>query len=165
MKLQNYRPEDAALIVRWASSEQELRQWTADRFAEEPWPLSGEAFDAGYRGRSADCLPLTALEGGRPVGHVFVRRISGEPDTCRLGFIIVDPGCRGQGAGRKLVKLACCKAVEVFGAKRITLGVFENNPRAEQCYRTMGFTRCGEKAMEINGERWRCFEMEYQVPV
>lgn len=40
-----------------------------------------------------------------------------EARTCRLGFVMIDPGRRGEGLGRKLMGLLTAKA---FGTKHAT---------------------------------------------
>ena len=75
--------------------------------------------------------------------------------------MIVDDSKRGCGYGRQMLTLAVKYAFEIFGAEKLTLGVFENNTPADQCYKAVGFEENGEEACcELFGEQWRIVEME-----
>ena len=58
------------------------------------------------------------------------------------------------------LNLAIQKAKNVFGAKKITLGVFDNNPSALHCYESVGFKVIGAESYTIDGEEWTEKEME-----
>ena len=58
------------------------------------------------------------------------------------------------------LNLAIQKAKNVFGAKKITLGVFDNNPSALHCYESVGFQVIGTDSYLIDGEEWTGKEME-----
>ena len=58
------------------------------------------------------------------------------------------------------LNLAIQKAKNVFGAKKITLGVFDNNPSALHCYESVGFQVIGTDSYFIDGEEWTEKEME-----
>lgn len=52
-------------------------------------------------------------------------------------------------------------AFDIFGAEKITLGVFDNNEPAYCCYKAAGFIENGEEMFcEIFGKQWRNVEME-----
>jgi RimJ/RimL family protein N-acetyltransferase len=160
MNLRSYRSEDAAVIVSWVKDEAALRRWTSDRFADTPYPLPPERFDRYYQDPSQHYFPCSAEENGRLAGHILLRWTDEETRTLRLGFVIVDDARRGEGLGRRMVEAACRRGYAEMDARRITLGVFENNPAALRCYTAAGFRPCGEKVQPIGGERWRCIEME-----
>lgn len=77
----------------------------------------------------------------------------------RFGFVIVDDSKRGKGYGKQMLQLAIQKARQDFGAKEITLGVFDNNPSALHCYRTVGFKVNDSDSYLIDGEEWTEKEM------
>ena len=81
-------------------------------------------------------------------------------NVIRLGFVIVDDNLRGKGYGKQMLQLAIQKAKNVFGAKKITLGVFDNNPSALRCYESVGFQVTGTDSYFIDGEEWTGKEME-----
>lgn len=61
------------------------------------------------------------------------------------------------------LELALNYAFEIVKAKKVTLGVFENNPSAYYCYKAAGFKEMNVEKDEydsILGEKWKCIEME-----
>lgn len=62
-----------------------------------------------------------------------------------------------------MLKLAIDYTFNILGAKRITLGVFDNNPRAYCCYKASGFEEIENDkgfTIEMLGEKWKIIEME-----
>lgn len=51
-------------------------------------------------------------------------------------------------------------AFEIYGAQKVTLGVFENNPSALYCYKAAGFVETERETWTIDGEAWTCIEMQ-----
>ena len=78
----------------------------------------------------------------------------------RFGFVIIDDRLSGKGYGKQLLQLAIQEATHEFGAKKITLGVFDNNPSAFHCYESVGFRVVGTDSYFIDGEEWTEKEME-----
>lgn len=58
-----------------------------------------------------------------------------------MGFIIVDPGCRGKGYGREMVRLALQYARLCLGLDFVTLGVYDCNEPARRLYEAEGFVK------------------------
>ena len=53
-------------------------------------------------------------------------------------------------------------AFEIYRAKKVSLGVFENNLPAYYCYKAVGFSDVALDATEkycILGEEWKCKEL------
>ena len=107
MTLRPYKPEDSKIICSWIKDEKTLYQWSADRIGK--WPLPEDALNENYQGRNPDFfIPLTAVdENDRPAEHLFIVY----PDETnrslvRFGYVIVSPGLRGKGNGKKLIELA-----------------------------------------------------------
>ena len=78
-----------------------------------------------------------------------------------LEDLFVLPEYRGKGYGKKMLEMAIPFALSEFGAQRVTLGVFENNPKAKKCYESVGFRQYGEDNYTIGTETWKCLEMEW----
>ena len=52
-------------------------------------------------------------------------------------------------------------AFEIYGAKKLCLVVFENNPAALHCYKAVGFKETGiAEKYKLKDEEWTCIEME-----
>lgn len=60
-------------------------------------------------------------------------------EELRFGFVIVNPEKRGQGYGKNMLKLGLKYAKDIYGANKVSLGVFENNESAYYCYKATGF--------------------------
>ena len=84
-------------------------------------------------------------------------------DELRFGFVIVDPSKRGKGYGKNMLQLGLTFAKEVFGAKKVSLGVFRNNEAAYYCYKAAGFEDVVLEEVEkhqVLAEEWDCLELE-----
>ena len=102
-------------------------------------------------------------DGDDIVGYITLRTPADRPTEQRLGFVIVDDSKRGCGLGKALVSMAVKYVFEELGAKKVSLGVFENNPSAIHCYEAAGFNRVSlleTESYECLGETWNCIEME-----
>lgn len=165
IRLRPYKPSDAWNVLRWweGTDEETFIKWSCGKFE---YPLTIEQMDVYF---SRWCLReehgwlMTALdEKGTPIGHFIMRLVDFEENSVRLGFIVVDPAARGKGYGKKMIEKALQYAFEVLGMKRVTLGVFENNPQAKTCYEAVGFT-VKEYVPDYhtqNGVTYAAYEME-----
>ncbi len=167
LKLRPYKPKDAEAIVSWIKDERALRKWSSDRYG--VYPITAEDINYKYLECNGDCeeadnfYPLTAVDENGPVGHLILRYANAEKTTIRLGFIIVDDSKRGMGYGKRMIQMAVRYAFDMLNAKKITLGVFDNNPSAYYCYKAAGFQEIPlEKVivLDILGEKWGIIEME-----
>ena len=63
---------------------------------------------------------------------------------------------------KTMLRLGLKFVFEIYGAKRATLGVFENNLPAYYCYKAVGFDDVILDATEtycVLGEEWKCKEL------
>ena len=163
LDLRPYQPSDAAVITSWLKSEYLMRKWCADRY--ERYPVTPEDMNT-YHAMYIDgqlSHALTMTDGDDIVGYITLRTPADNPAEQRLGFVIVDDSKRGCGLGKDLVSMAVKYAFETLGAKKVSLGVFENNPSAIHCYEAAGFHRVSlpeTESYECLGETWDCIEME-----
>lgn len=163
LKLRPYRASDADVIVKWVKDEVSFRKWVADRY--ESFPIRPEDINAHYNaaGDINRFIPMTAVDEFGVVGHLILRFTDEDREILRLGFIIVDDEKRGKGYGKEMIRLAMTYGFEILKARTITLGVFENNDAALQCYKAAGFKIVPKENIEkykIFGEEWNCIEME-----
>ena len=111
-------------------------------------------------------MAFTAIDDNDTVGFFTMRRPNESFDELRFGFVIIDPDRRGQGYGKKMLQLGLVYAKDIFGAKKVSLGVFENNELAYYCYKAAGFQDVLLDEVEkytVLGEEWRCLELEVQL--
>ena len=157
MKLRPFAIDDAPVILSWIKDLSAFRKWSADRYP--AFPPKPEDMLAQYE--SDVIFPFTAIDDdGKVVGHIMLRYPDSSNTVIRLGFVIVDDNLRGKGYGKQMLQLAIQKAKNVFGAKKMTLGVFDNNPSAIHCYQSVGFKVIGTDSYLIDGEEWTGKEME-----
>ena len=168
MKFRPYKPADAQTILSWVRDEETFRLWVTDRYPH--YPISPAEMNEKYFDHNGDCpepdnfYPMTAWDDTGLLGHMILRFTA--PETIRFGFVIVDDSRRGAGIGRRMLGMAVKYAAEFLGAKKLTIGVLENNPGALRCYLGAGF-REAEQAepvyYELLGQRIRCIELEMDV--
>lgn len=164
LHLRPYKPCDAEAIIRWIRDENALRLWSSDRFGD--FPITAEDINRKYLAHNGDCAepdnfyPFTAFDADGPVGHLILRYTDRDRKVIRFGFVIVDDARRGQGYGQAMLTLAAKFAFDIFGAQKVTLGVFAHNEPAYRCYKAVGFTETGlDYNCEIAGQPWRIVEM------
>jgi len=91
-------------------------------------------------GRWGEFLPegsCVCERDGRMVGAVLSVR---GPTGALVADVMVDPGHRGHGVGRRLLTSAV-RSMRHAGVDRIYLNVTEGNERALRLYRSLGFAR------------------------
>lgn len=158
----DFENEDAGTILSWIMDEHSFRQWSADTYKD--YPAKPEDIVARYTEIKANhkglVYPLMFTCEGETVGHLIIRVLDKESGLIRFGYIIVASDRRGQGLGSKMLRDALAFARDTLDANRVTLGVFENNRGAFNCYKAVGFKQTEMKEYTIMGEVWKCPEME-----
>lgn len=160
MYLRPYRNGDAVEIHRWIESEHTLRIWSGPRHSVYPFPA--EELAAVYDGYAHDTIntPMV-LEDETGICGAVTLRIMGEGEL-RLCNVIVDHRRRGQGLGRELLRLALEQCFTQMNARRVTLGVLEENERAVRCYLAAGMRVLPREQWRTHtflGRDWLCVEM------
>ena len=158
LRLRPYNKDDAETIMSWVKDERAFYKWTAGVLGE--YPLSVEQFNAVSR-----LMAFTAIDDNEMVGFFILRRPSDSFEKLRFGFVIVNPEKRGQGYGKRMLKLGLKYAKEIFAANTVSLGVFENNKSAYYCYKAVGFKAASPDKTKytVMGEEWDCLELEIQL--
>lgn len=159
LRLRPYNPSDASTILSWTKDETTFYQWTAGVMG--GYPITEEQFDT-----VSNLMAFTAIDDNETVGFFTLRRPNESFDELRFGFVIVDPEKRGQGYGKRMLQLGLMYAKDIFCAKKVSLGVFENNEQAYHCYKATGFQDVSLDEVEkytVLGDEWRCLELEIQL--
>ena len=99
------------------------------------------------------------------VGSFIMRYINGDHSVIRFGWVVVDETKRGKGYGKRMLELGLQYAFKILKAKKVTIGVFENNTPAYACYKSLGFKEAEgeERVVNIKGEDWKLIEL-YRLP-
>ena len=155
LRLRPYKKEDADTIISWSQDERAFYQWSAGVMGN--YPITREEF-----GFVDSLMAFTALDEEKTIGFFTLRNPGGKTDELRIGFVILDPLLRGQGKGKEMLRLALKYSFEIYGAKRVSLGVFENNESAYYCYKAAGFEDVildETETYQVLDEEWKCKEM------
>lgn len=154
IKIRPYKPEDSQSILSWCGNERAFYQWSAGVLGNYPITPTEFAF-------VEKLMPFTAFDETGIIGFFTLRQPGETAEELRLGFVIVKPDMRGKGYGKAMLRLGIKFAFD-HGAKRVSLGVFENNPSAYYCYKSVGFndiTLDNTETYCILGEEWKCKEL------
>ena len=161
IKLRPYKKCDSKKIANWIRDEKVFRMWGGELFGE--YPITADIINDKYTLKNGDCIepdnfyPWTALDDeNNVVGHFIMRYINGDKHILRFGWVIIDDSIRGKHFGTEMLKAGLYYAFDIFGADLVTIGVFENNEIAHNCYKRVGFAdkETAEK------EPWNIIEME-----
>lgn len=153
LRIKPYKPTDANTILSWCKDEKAFYQWTAGVLGKYPITQNEFSFVESL-------MPFTAFDEAGTVGFFTLRKPNESPDELCFGFVIVNPDKRGTGCGKAMLRLGLKFAFELYGAKKATLGVFENNPPAYYCYKAVGFNDVDTtETYDVLGEEWKCKEM------
>lgn len=159
LRLRPYNINDAEKILSWSKDEESFYKWSAGVLGE--YPITKEQF-----GFVNNLMAFTAIYDGEVVGFFTLRRPTESFDELRFGFVVVDPEKRGRGYGKRMLQLGVIFAKEIYGAIKVSLGVFENNQPAYNCYKAVGFEEVDLEEAEIYtvlGESWKCLELEMKL--
>lgn len=167
IRIRPFKISDADYLINWVGDRRKFTMWSADKFK---YPLTKEQIEEYMNKYEQDehGWIFTALDkAGKPVGHFLMRMADYQNESVHLGFIIVDSEIRGKGYGREMVSLAVKYAFVILKVRRVTLGVFANNPAAHNCYKSVGFLeeKYEEEAFTYQDEKWGLYDMaiEYDV--
>ena len=170
LRLRPYKKEDSEAIASWLKDEDIFWKWGGERFGQ--YPISAEDIDAKYYNANGDCeefdnfYPQVAFGNDGAVGSFIIRYINGDHNTVRFGWVIVDDSKRGKGYGKRMLELGLQYAFKILKAKKVTIGVFENNAPAYACYKSLGFKEAeGQEPVirDVKGEKWKLIEL-YRLP-
>lgn len=161
LRLRPYKSSDADTILSWCHDERAFYQWSAGVLGDFPITQNEFKFVEGL-------MPFTAFDETGIVGFFTLRNPENSNNELRFGFVIVDPRKRGQGLGKEMIKQGLKFVFEIYGAKKASLGVFENNSSAYYCYKAAGFKdaeRDNVESYRILEEEWKCRELTAENPL
>jgi RimJ/RimL family protein N-acetyltransferase len=172
--LRPFRDGDAEVMAQ-VLSDPDVRRLTGsvESTAEAllPQPLDEPLRDwYATRNDQTDRLDLAVEDAtsGTLVGEVVLNELDPEALTCNLR-VLIGPQGRDRGLGTAAVGLVTAYGIEVLGLHRITLEVFEFNPRARRVYEKVGYAVTGVRPgalvfdgvavaavdMAVDAESWR----------
>lgn len=161
LRLRPYRLGDGEKIVTWCKDREAFYKWSAGILGD--YPLTAERFNRAMANRdnAGHYFPFVVEKDGESVGFFILRQPGEDPQELRFGFVILSPDVRGKGFGKQMLSLGLEYAFRLYGAKKLSLGVFTNNPGAYHCYKAVGFRETGSvSSYKIGEESWECIELE-----
>ncbi|MBO7659172.1 MAG: GNAT family N-acetyltransferase [Clostridia bacterium] len=166
LSLRPFKESDALKMAEWIRDRDTYYMLGGPHLA--PYPVSAEDIIGKYFRENGGCAeadnfyPMTATENGEPVGQLIVRYTGGDRRKLRFGWVVVDGRKRGRGYGREMLGLGLVFAFEVMGASLVTIGVFEENMRAYNCYVSAGFRANPDaqvKTETVDGKEQKIIEL------
>ena len=155
IRIRPYKASDVDTILSWCQNEKAFYQWTAGILGNYPITQKEFCFVESL-------MPFAAFDETGIVGFFTLRNPDESLDELRFGFVIVNPHKRGKGYGKAMLQLGLKFVFEIYGAKKASLGVFENNLPAYYCYKAVGFNDTVLDKTEtycVLGEEWKCREL------
>lgn len=156
MHLIPFTEKDYSLLVSWIPDEEFNLLWGGPLYS---WPITlGQV--AAHQAREEVSSFLLSVNGEK-VGFIELFKESEiQYRLCRI--LIAAETARGKGYGKQLIGLAMEHAKNKLGAQKLSLGVFEKNERAIQCYSSLGFQTSAreERSWQFQGQWWPLLRME-----
>ncbi len=160
LRLRPFRTPDAKEIITWTSEPEEFYKWSAGIMGDYPVSEKRLLEAVSARDDNPRYFPFTAFDEDGIVGFFTVRTPGEDDRKVRFGYVIVNPSRRGMGYGKEMLKLGLKYMFEIYGADEVSLGVFDNNAQAYNCYKKTGFIENGiQEEYNICGETWIDIEM------
>lgn len=161
IRLRPFKSVDIEKLLPWLADERIFTMWNSAGFV---YPLTEEQVEKKLEElewHKDEWVMAAVDEFGELVGHFYMRRADFQRNSVHLGLIVVDESRRGQGLGKQMVEKAVQYAFSMLNVDRVTLGVYDCNPRAYACYQKVGFK---EEAftldvVQFQGEHWNRHEM------
>ena len=161
LRIRPYRKNDSKQIAYWCQDSISFYKWSEGRLGD--FPVSPERIEQAVSGRidNEKYFPFTAFDETGAVGFFTLRQPGEDSDELSFGYVILRPESRGKGYGKQMLKLGIKFAFELYGITKVSLEVFENNPDACYCYKSVGFRENGNITYyDLCGEKWKSIEME-----
>lgn len=153
-----YNREDAKTVISWCDDEKTFYRWTAGRLGNYSELRKNFKF-------AEKLMAFVAFDETEIFGFFTLRFPVESENQLRFGFVIINPEKRGRGYCKQMLTLGLKFAFEVYGVKAVTIGVFENNPSAYYCYKSLGFCDYEPEKSEIYdilGEKWKCVDLIFE---
>ncbi|GGN91438.1 GNAT family N-acetyltransferase [Saccharibacillus kuerlensis] len=162
--LEYFEPADFNQLMEWMEDEAFLLQWSGPQFK---YPLTSDQLldyvhDANDKITSSRFIyKAVEEETGQFVGHISLGNVDRYNRSARIGKVLLGRDHRGKGYGRQMINSVLHIGFEEFNLHRISLGVFDFNTSAVNCYEGAGFVREGliRDARRYQDTYWNLIEM------
>ncbi len=156
VRLAAINPEtDAEPFAKWSRDSEFLRLLDADVVLPSSVKRTKEMMEAEPKHNQFD-FAIRVLADDRAIGLVGLHGVSWTQGDAWVGIGIGDREYWGKGYGTDAMRLILCYAFAELNLRRVSLTVFEYNPRAIRSYEKVGFVHEGRRVGLLNrdGRRW-----------
>ncbi|WP_339322136.1 GNAT family protein [Paenibacillus sp. FSL W8-0194] len=162
--LMYFEPPDFDKLIEWSGDEAFLLQWSGPQFT---YPLTTDQLndylnDANDKTTSTKFIYKAVEEDTKQlVGHISLGNVDRYNRSARIGKVLLSNDHRGKGYGKQMINSVLRIGFEEFKLHRISLGVFDFNTSAINCYERVGFVREGliRDARRYKDSFWNLIEM------
>lgn len=144
IRLEPFGRADFQQLINWIDSEELLVKWSGSLFS---FPLTNESLEWYISDTNvvndSDAFVYKAVdtETGETVGHISLGGLSWKNRSSRISRVLVgNTAPQGKGICQQMTKAALKIGFEELGLHRISLGVYENNKAALNCYLKSGLS-------------------------
>jgi RimJ/RimL family protein N-acetyltransferase len=156
MQLIPFEEKDSSLLVSWLPNRESSLLWGGRVY---DWPIN--PVQIVERQKKPEVMSFMMVDSHEKIGFIEILKVTNE--ECRLCRVIISNSIgKGNGYGKKLVKLAVSYIRDNLMAKEVTLAVFERNESALYCYKSVGFTLTSRdvNARVFDGCSWPLLQMK-----
>ena len=150
--------KDAELLAGWSRDSEYARQLDSDPAHPQSVRRAKEDIQKWMENESPDNFGfmVRTLADDRLIGFVGLDGIRWTHGDTFVGIGIGDPEYRGNGYGTDAMRVILRYAFTELNLHRVSLDVFEYNPRAIRSYEKAGFVVEGRQRQALNrdGRRW-----------
>ena len=141
--LQHFEQSDIPQLIKWIDTEELLTKWSGSLFS---FPLTNSSLEWYIKDTNipheSDAFIYKAIdtETGEIVGHISLGGLSWKNRSSRISRVLVgNLAAHRKGICQQMTKAVLKIGFEELGLHRISLGVYENNKAALNCYLKCGF--------------------------
>ncbi|WP_112182565.1 GNAT family N-acetyltransferase [Paraliobacillus zengyii] len=166
IRLEYFTEDDFEQLIEWnnGTSPAFLLQWAGPTFI---FPLSKSQLstyleDSNQQDATKLVYKVIDVQSGRTIGHISLGNIDYRNKSARIGKVLVgDTSMRGKGTGELMIKAIVKIGFEDLHLHRLSLGVFDFNIGAINCYKKAGFLIDGllRDYRKMNDQYWSLYEM------
>lgn len=143
IELRPFGREDFAQLMEWLNDETLLVNWAGNLFS---YPLTEASLEwyiedtNDLENSEAFVYKAVDTDTGKTIGHISLGSISRKNRAGRISRVLIADAQRGKGYCCQMVKAVTRIGFESLHLHRISLGVYDNNKSAIQCYQRAGFS-------------------------
>ncbi len=144
IRLEHFEQKDFQQLIDWVKDEELLIKWSGSLFS---FPLTMESMEWYLKNTNepqvSDAFVFKAVdtETGNVVGHISLGGLSWKNRSARISRVLVgNTNEQLKGICQQMTRAVLKIGFEELGLHRISLGVYENNKAALQCYLKCGFS-------------------------